>query len=49
MEIVVTIIADLYDNSRAFCCLIIPLHHKITSIKKKPLCTSLSKPGKNKG
>ena len=49
MEIKVTIAAVLYDINRVFCCLIIPLHHKITNRKKKPLCTSLSKPGKNKG
>ena len=49
MEIKVTIAAVLYDISRLFCCLMMPLHHKITSRKKNPLCTSLSKPGKNNG
>jgi len=49
MEIKVTIAAVLYDIDLPFCCLTMPLHHKITSKKKKPLCTSLSKPGKNRG
>jgi len=49
MEIKVTIAADLYDINPPFCCLIMPLHHKITNRKKKPLCTSLSNPGKNNG
>lgn len=49
MEIKVTIATLLYDKERPFCCLIMPLHHKTTSRKKKPQCTSLSKPGKNKG
>lgn len=49
MEIKVTIAAALYDIERPFCCLIIPLHHNITSKKKKLQCTSLSKPGKNNG
>jgi len=49
MEIKVTIAADLYDIKRLFCCLIMSSHHKITNRKKKPLCTSLSNPGKNKG
>ena len=49
MEIKVTVAAVLYDINRLLCCLIMPLHHKITSRKKKPQCTSLSKPEKNNG
>ena len=49
IQAIVTIAAVLYGKSRLLCFLIMPLHHKTTSKKKKPLCTSLSKPGKNMG
>jgi len=42
MEIKVTIAAVLYDIGLPFCCLTMPLHHKITS-KKNNLLDLLSR------